>query len=305
MVECPVCHEPAVSEIHTAECALVRKQVVETHPPDWARQREQSPKQEEVEPQFFPLVSAAHEFKTPLVVMLGYTDLLRQGHLGSINEKQKQVLGEIQESGERLQKLIQDLLLICELKAGKITANLSEGETSEVNEDVRAIFNYWASSARQRTISYAFHPGKGTSRVRMDSLKLQHTVSNLIENALKFTPAKGRVEVSVTPCFWERRKAQTEFLFNLERRANYKIENAVQIDVCDSGPGIAADQHANIFGDFVQLPGTSSKGTGLGLAIARRLVEAHGGLIWVESEPGRGSKFSVLLPQVKKESKTQ
>jgi signal transduction histidine kinase len=285
--------------------------IVDARPPEWARPEERARTEERaqvqrgVEPQFFPLVSAAHEFKTPLVVMLGYTDLLRQGHLGSINDKQKQVLGEIQESGERLQRLIQDLLLLCELKAGKIAANVSGNEATEANEDVQSIFNYWASSARQKSISYTFHPAKRNPLVRMDSLKLQHTVSNLIENALKFTPAKGRVEVSVTPCFWERRKAQSEFLFNLERRANYKIENAVQIDVSDSGPGIAAEQHANIFGDFVQLPGTSSKGTGLGLAIARRMVEAHGGLIWVESEPGRGSRFSVLLPQVKKESKTQ
>ena len=291
--------------MHAAECTVAfRAPIVDARPPEWARTEQRTQVQREVEPQFFPLVSAAHEFKTPLVVMLGYTDLLRQGHLGSINDKQKQVLGEIQESGERLQKLIQDLLLICELKAGKIAANISGNEATEANEDVQAIFNYWASSARQKSISYTFHPAKRNPQVRMDSLKLQHTVSNLIENALKFTPAKGRVEVSVTPCFWERRKAQTEFLFNLERRANYKIENAVQIDVSDSGPGIAADQHANIFGDFVQLPGTSSKGTGLGLAIARRLIEAHGGLIWVESEPGRGSRFSVLLPQVKKESKT-
>jgi two-component system, NarL family, sensor histidine kinase BarA len=306
VVECPVCHVSGISELHAAGCtASVATQVVETHPPEWAR-RERAPVQKGgVEEQFFPLVSAAHEFKTPLVVMLGYTDLLRQGHLGTLNDRQKQVLGEIQESGERLQKLIQDLLLLCELKAGKIAATMSGTEATEVNEDAHAIYSYWASSAKQKNITYTFHSAKGNPRVRMDSLKLQHTVSNLIENALKFTPAKGRVEVSVTPCFWERRKAQTEFLFNMERRANYKIENAVQVDVTDSGPGIASDQHANIFGDFVQLPGTSSKGTGLGLAIARRLVEAHGGLIWVESEPGRGSRFSVLLPQVKKEFKTQ
>ncbi len=295
-----------ISEWHGADCTsdTARREVVEAFPPIWAK-REPAVKQEVVESQFFPLVSAAHEFKTPLVVMLGYTELLHQGHLGSLNDKQKQVLGEIQESGVRLQKLIQDFLLLGELKAGKIAANITGLENSDVNEDIGAIFNYWVPSAKKKSISYTFRPAKGSPRVRIDSLKLQHTVSNLIENALKFTPARGRVEVKVTPCFWERRKAQSEFLFNLERRANYKIENAVQIDVSDSGPGVAPDQHQNIFGDFVQLPNASSRGTGLGLAIARRLIEAHGGLIWVESEPGRGSKFSALFPQAKKEFKTE
>src|SRR6476661_3968462 len=133
VVECPVCHVSGISELHAAGCtASVATQVVETHPPEWAR-RERAPVQKGgVEEQFFPLVSAAHEFKTPLVVMLGYTDLLRQGHLGGVNQRQKQVLGEIQEGAQRLQKLIQDLLLLQELKAGRgVTENL---ESTSVDE---------------------------------------------------------------------------------------------------------------------------------------------------------------------------
>ena len=255
---------------------------------------------EEVEPSAFPLVSAAHEFKTPLVVMLGYTDLLLSGHLGGINQRQKQVLGEIQEGAQRLQKLIQDLLLLQELKAGRVSpANL---ESADVDENLGEIFNYWSPTATQKRIRYQFRPTEGGERVRVEPLKLQHIVSNLIENALKHTPAKGLVMVSVTPCFWERRQAQTEFLFNMERRESRKVENAIRIDVSDTGPGIAPEHHDEIFGDFIQLPGGSARGTGLGLAIARRLVEAHGGAIWVESELGKGSKFSVLLSQ-SKESK--
>jgi signal transduction histidine kinase len=139
--------------------------------------------------------------------------------------------------------------------------------------------------------------------VRVEPLKLQHIVSNLIENALKHTPPQGLVTVSVMPCFWERRKAQSEFLFNMERKERRTVENAVRIDVSDTGPGIAAEHHDEIFEDFIQLPSGSARGTGLGLAIARRLVEAHGGVVWVESEPGKGSKFSVLLSQSDQESK--
>ncbi len=107
----------------------------------------------------------------------------------------------------------------------------------------------------------------------------------------------GHVVVTVCQYFWDRRTTQTELLFSLERRVNRKVRNAVCIAVSDTGPGIAPERHDDIFLDFVQLPGASSHGIGLGLAIARRLAEAHRGLIWVESEPGNGSTFFVLLSQ--------
>jgi signal transduction histidine kinase len=86
----------------------------------------------------------------------------------------------------------------------------------------------------------------------------------------------------------------------MERKANSKIQNAVWISVSDTGPGIPPEHHEDIFRDFVQLPDASSKGTGLGLAIARRLTVAHNGLIWVESEPGKGSKFCLLFSKTGK-----
>jgi signal transduction histidine kinase len=295
--ECQSCHGLIGSTLHSSLCR--GNEIVEVAPPE-RRKRQLRCGHEEVDPSAFPLVSAAHEFKTPLVVMLGYTDLLLNGHLGGINQRQKQVLGEIQEGAQRLQKLIQDLLLLQELKAGRgIVQNL---ESTSVDESVSEIFNYWSPTATQKRIRYQFNPSEGNERVRVEPFKLQHIVSNLIENALKHTPAQGLVTVSVNPCFWERRKAQSEFLFNMERKESRKVENAVRIDVSDTGRGIAPEHHDEIFEDFVQLPGGSARGTGLGLAIARRLVEAHGGVIWVESEVGRGSKFSLLLPQAKQEA---
>jgi len=297
IAECPACHSLMDSTSHTSLCA--GNEVVEVIPPE-RRKRQLRCGHEEVEPSAFPLVSAAHEFKTPLVVMLGYTDLLLNGHLGAVNQRQKQVLGEIQEGAQRLQKLIQDLLLLQELKAGRIVAQ--NQESTSVDESVSEIFNYWAPTATQKRIRYQFNPSEGNERVRIEALKLQHIISSLIENSLKHTPAQGLVTVSVTPCFWERRKAQSEFLFNMERKESRNVENAVRIDVSDTGRGIAPEHHEELFGDFVQLPGGSARGTGLGLAIARRLVEAHGGVIWVESEVGRGSKFSLLLSQAKQEA---
>jgi signal transduction histidine kinase len=274
-----------------------RPLMIEVRPPKKAGQ-DRRLRSQAVEPEFFSLVSAAHEFKTPLVAMLGYTDLLRSTRLGPVNQRQGQVLDEIQESAQRLQKLIQDLLLLFQLRAARgAMGNKPELAAVEVNEHIKEIFNHWAPTAQLKSIAYEFYAAPGRPCVCVQGLKLQHIVSNLIENALKYTPAAGRVAVRVAPCFWERRKAQTEFLFNLERSTNRKIENAVRIDVSDSGPGIPREHHEDIFWDFVQLPGASSRGTGLGLAIARRLTEAHGGAIWVESEPGKGSKFSLLLAQ--------
>jgi signal transduction histidine kinase len=297
-VECPECHSLIASALHASHCS--NEEMVEVIPPE-RRKRQLSCGHEEVEPSAFPLVSAAHEFKTPLVVMLGYTDLLLNGHLGGVNQRQKQVLGEIQEGAQRLQKLIQDLLLLQELKADRIV--VQNQESTSVDESVSEIFNYWAPTATQKRIRYQFNPSEGNERVRIEPFKLQHIISNLIENALKHTPAQGMITVSVTPCFWERRKAQSEFLFNMERKESRKVENAVRIDVSDTGRGIAPEHHDQIFEDFVQLPGGSARGTGLGLAIARRLVEAHGGIIWVESEVAKGSKFSLLLSQAKQEAK--
>ena len=282
----------------------ISREIQEVHPPEWTHSSGDTGKPT-VEAEFFPLVSAAHEFKTPLVVMLGYTELLRNGQLGAVNAKQEQVLGEIQEGAQRLQKLIRDLLLLCELRSKDSAGRQLKTQAVDVNEEIAGIFSYWAAAAKQKSLKYELRKAPGTPRVQVDSLKLQHIVSNLIENALKFTPASGEVIVRVSSCFWERRKAQSEFLFNMERKRNVKVENAVRIDVCDSGPGIPPEHHQDIFGDFVQLPATSSRGTGLGLAIARRLVEAHGGLIWVESEPGKGSTFSLLLSQTRSGELTQ
>jgi two-component system, NtrC family, sensor histidine kinase KinB len=299
-VECPVCHSSFQSPLHISQCSSYEiQEIVEVVAPERRRRRLRCG-HEEVEPSAFPLVSAAHEFKTPLVVMLGYTDLLRSGHLGTVNQRQRQVLGEIQEGAQRLQKLIQDLLLLQELKAGLGAESL---ESADINQSVGEIFNYWSPTATQKRIRYQFRPSADSQRVQVEPLKLQHIVSSLIDNALKHTPAHGLVIVSVRPCFWERRKAQSEFLFSMERKESHKVENAIRIDVSDTGPGIPAEHHDEIFGDFVQLPGGSARGTGLGLAIARRLVEAHGGVIWVESEPGNGSKFSLLLSQANQEAK--
>src|SRR5215472_3212428 len=253
-------------------------------PPPPATRKEQQVKQE-----MFPLISVAHELKTPLAVMMGYTDLLRGEHLGPVTERQREVLDQMQESGTRLRTFIDNLLLLAAFSADKTNLEL---EPEDLNEALKEIFDYWAPLARKKLIHYRFMPAIGNPHVQFDSLKLQHVISNLVENALKYTPSRGEVELKASTCFWDRRKAQNQFLFGLDRRVNRKIENAILIEVTDTGPGIPREHHEDIFLEFVRLQNSAQfRGTGLGLAIARRLVEAHGGVIWVKSQPGQGSNF--------------
>jgi signal transduction histidine kinase len=123
-------------------------------------------------------------------------------------------------------------------------------------------------------------------------------LSNLLENASKFTPSGGTVWLHAEPHMWERRSNYVPVLPHERRRQKSEVPNSVKVSVSDTGPGIAPEFHQEIFDDFVRVPhaGSSGDGVGLGLAIARRLVHAFGGKVWVESEQGAGSKFCFLLP---------
>ena len=247
------------------------------------------------------LASAAHELKTPLSVMTGYTDLLLGQLLGPLNDQQKKVLEEMKQSGLRLQRFVQDFLAFSALESGKIRMS---NELGDVNECIAEVLEHWSSRFEQKRIRWEFRPDSSLKPVLFDPLKLQHVISNLIDNAVKFTPEGGKVRVSTTSYLWERRSFRQSLPSGNERREAREHEaNAIRITVSDSGPGIPPEYQQEIFNEFLRLQQTSdSHGMGLGLAIARRLMEAHAGKIWVESEPGHGSAFSLLLPMRTKES---
>ena len=241
------------------------------------------------------LASAAHELKTPLSVMTGYTDLLLGQLLGPLNEQQRKVLEEMKQSGLRLQRFVQDFLAFSALESGKIRIGK---ELGDVNECVAEVLEHWSSRFEQKRLRWEFRPDGSLKPILFDQLKLQHVISNLIDNAVKFTQVGGNVRVSTAAYLWERRTFRQNLPFADERRVSRESQpNAVRISIADNGPGIPAEYHQEIFNEFLRLQQTSdSHGMGLGLAIARRLIEAHGGKIWVESEPGNGSTFSLLLP---------
>ena len=246
------------------------------------------------------LASAAHELKTPLSVMTGYTDLLLGQLLGPLNEQQRKVLEEMKQSGLRLQRFVQDFLAFSALESGKIRIGK---ELGNVNECVAEVLEHWSSRFEQKRLRWEFRPDSSLKPILFDQLKLQHVISNLIDNAVKFTPVGGNVRVSTSGYLWERRTYRQNLPLATERRVlSNPQQNAVRISISDNGPGIPAEYHQEIFNEFLRLQQTSdSHGMGLGLAIARRLIEAHGGKIWVESEPGNGSTFSLLLPVRTKE----
>lgn len=246
------------------------------------------------------LASAAHELKTPLSVMTGYTDLLLGQLLGPLNEQQRKVLEEMKQSGLRLQRFVQDFLAFSALESGKIRIGK---ELGDVNECIAEVLEHWSSRFEQKRLRWEFRPDSSLKPILFDQLKLQHVISNLIDNAVKFTPVGGNVCVSTSAYLWERRTFRQNLPIANERRASGNSQsNAVRISISDNGPGIPAEYHQEIFNEFLRLQQTSdSHGMGLGLAIARRLIEAHAGKIWVESEPGNGSTFSLLLPMRTKE----
>jgi len=237
------------------------------------------------------LASAAHELKTPLAVIKGYYDLLLSGSLGKLTDKQRDILQESKESCERLVRLVSMFLNYSALESGKLILHLRE---NDLRDCLSELATRWHEAFIRKQVKLDARLGDELPIFKFDYQKVQQTVANLLDNALKHTPAGGQVTLRAELHFWERRSA--EEVQSIERRRN-RVEqpNSLKISVSDTGPGIASEHHQEIFEDFVRVDRTSS-GMGLGLAIAKRLVQAHRGKIWVDSEPRRGCTFTFLLP---------
>jgi signal transduction histidine kinase len=241
------------------------------------------------------LATMAHELKTPLAIIAGYIELLLGQRAGPLNDRQRQILEDSQSNCARLQKFIQDFLASSALEVGKVTMKF---ERADLNACLSEVCGYWLDRFHAKGVAFYFPLNPKLEPFEFDSYKVQQVVSNLLDNALKFTKSGGMVWVTAEPHYWERRSHQDLPLDHERRREAAALPNAIRVTVSDTGPGIAPEYHQEIFDDFFKVPEQEdqSQGTGLGLAIARRLVQGHGGKIWVESEPGAGSKFSFLLP---------
>ena len=237
------------------------------------------------------LASAAHELKTPLAVIKGYYDLLLSGSLGKLNEKQCDILQESKDSCERLVRLVSMFLNYSTLESGKLVLYLRD---NDLRDCLTELTTRWHEAFQRNHVRLESVIDENLPIFKFDYQKVQQTVANLLDNALKHTPSGGCVTLRADLHFWERRIAKE--LPSTDRRRERKHEpNCVRVAVSDTGAGIAAEHHQEIFEDFVRVD-RSSSGMGLGLAIAKRLVQAHRGKIWVDSELRRGCTFTFLLP---------
>jgi PAS domain S-box-containing protein len=218
--------------------------------------------------------NVSHELRTPLTAIKGSADNMLDGITGSLNEKQVRYLTRIKSNADRLTRLINDLLDLSRIEAGKIDlkpTNLSlVGLAQEVTENIRPV-------ALAKLISLEVDSPDGIVTAWADRDKTTQVLMNLIGNAIKFTPSHGKVSVFI------------------QRNG----DKWAQVSVTDTGPGIPAEEAGKIFDKFYQIAQAEkqkTKGTGLGLAISKVLVEMHGGKIWAESGVGGGSTFSFTLP---------
>ena len=237
------------------------------------------------------LASAAHELKTPLAVMKGYYDLLLSGSLGKLSDRQRDILKESKESCDRLVRLVSMFLNYSALESGKLVLQLRDNDLRDCIKDLSC---RWQDAFQRATVHLDVKMHPDLPPFKFDYQKVQQCIANLLDNALKHTPAGGTVTLLAEPHFWERRVS--EAAPSAERRRDRgDIKNSILVSIADTGSGIAPEFHQEIFEEFVRVD-PSSSGMGLGLAITKRLIQAHRGKVWVDSELGRGSSFSFLLP---------
>ncbi len=219
------------------------------------------------------LANMSHELRTPLNAIIGFSEVLSEGMFGDVNAKQVEYLQDIHSSGHHLLRLINDILDLSKIEAGRMELDLSRFHLPLLLDNSATLVRERAS---RQGLSLALDVEAGLAEWVADERKLKQVVINLLSNAVKFTPAGGSVTL----------------------RARL-TDAAVEIAVVDTGVGIAPDQHALVFEEFRQAGGDylrKAEGTGLGLSLAKRFVELHGGTIRVESEPGLGSTFAFILP---------
>ena len=229
------------------------------------------------------LANMSHELRTPLNAVIGFSEVLKDGVMGELTGEQLDYVSEIFHSGRHLLSLINDILDLSKIEAGKMTLHVEEVSVEQLVDNALTIMKEPAHKGGV-SLSSGIHPGCRV--IEADGRKLRQIVYNLLSNAVKFTAPGGTVRVEVEP-----------------REGGDEIEFAV----VDTGIGIAAEDLAGLFEPFQQLDGGIDRkfeGTGLGLAMVERLAELHGGAAGVESQLGEGSRFWVRLPRLRREGQT-
>jgi signal transduction histidine kinase len=216
----------------------------------------------------------SHELRTPLNAIIGFSEVLGERMFGELNDKQAEYTEDILSSGRHLLSLINEILDLSKVEAGRMELELSKFDLPTALENARTFVR---ERAVRHAITLDLSIDKRLGDFVGDERKIKQILLNLLSNAVKFTPEGGRIGIKA-------------------RRA----DGSVEISVSDTGIGIAPEDQPKIFEEFRQVGSDYAhkvEGTGLGLTLAKKFVELHGGRIWVESEVGKGSTFSFVLPE--------
>ena len=218
------------------------------------------------------LANMSHELRTPLNSIIGFSQVLREGMFGEVNEKQEEYLDDIISSGNHLLSLINDVLDLSKVEAGQVELEVEPFSLRDALE--RGVVMVRERATRDG-VQVAFAADPEADVVEGDERRVKQVIFNLLSNAVKFTPSGGAVDVRAS-----------------------QVNGEVWVSVADTGPGIALADRDRIFEEFQQteVGDVQPEGTGLGLALSKQLVELHGGRIWVDSELGKGSTFVFTLP---------
>lgn len=238
------------------------------------------------------LATVSHELRTPLTSIIGYSDMLATGIAGEMNAEQQEFVETIRSKGDHLLALITSLLDLNKLEQGTMRLHREVLDPAALVTDLRKTMTP-AASKKSVAIEATIEPG--LPKVSVDPVRIRQVLFNIAENALKFSPQGGVVKMIARSA--ERAGAPDDGFGAVLLAVP---EKRVEIGIVDSGIGIPKEEQEKIFDAFYQVDGGSTRehgGTGLGLSIVKRIVEAHGGEVWVESEPGRGATFWVSLPE--------
>jgi signal transduction histidine kinase len=219
------------------------------------------------------LANMSHELRTPLNGIMGFAELLHDGRLGAVSSDQSEGLADILTSSRHLLTLINDILDLSRVESGRVTFH---PELVDPGDLARECVDSLRPIADAGSVLLSLDAPRDVAPVWVDPAKLRQVVFNYLSNAINFTPAGGCVAVRVQ-----------------------RADDRLRVEVSDTGPGIAARDHERVFFEFEQLHGGLARrtgGTGLGLAVTKRIVEAQGGTVGVESEVGQGSTFYAELP---------
>jgi signal transduction histidine kinase len=218
------------------------------------------------------LANMSHELRTPLNSIIGFSEVLGERMFGDLNGKQEEYLNDICTSGKHLLSLINDILDLSKIEAGRMELDVTTFDMPQAIDDAVTLMR---ERAGQRGIVIQAEVAEPVRDIRADERKVKQVLLNLLSNAIKFTPAGGRVDVRAT-----------------------QTDGSIEVSVSDTGVGIAPEDQETVFEEFRQVGASAAKheGTGLGLALCRKFLELHGGTIWVKSQLGSGSTFTFTIP---------